>query len=279
MQADYPAAHSMDTCFFAVDRDGHVACFDTGEAGAVPTGSVAGDDAYELRRRLASLPRVEVVHELRGHTLPDGSMGWASSHIWSRGSSYPVLMFLASLDPVREEIAAGRAVEVPASEGVAVLFPRLSEELSQRLHESDVCRGCVLHLHSEDREEYSPDVAARGLFCYSHITENWISGPYGLVRRPAQPIHIDQLPPQLRYSVKALQFDSLSFAETVHIQPIEHGACESWEWAYMDATGKNIRPVPGREQEYADNFSELSDIAPNLNIEPPPGQRPDKGAK
>ena len=27
---DFPAAHSMDTTWFAVDRDGHVACFDSG---------------------------------------------------------------------------------------------------------------------------------------------------------------------------------------------------------------------------------------------------------
>jgi hypothetical protein len=34
--SDFPAAHSMDTTWFAVDRDGHVAVFDSGEAGAVP---------------------------------------------------------------------------------------------------------------------------------------------------------------------------------------------------------------------------------------------------
>ncbi|MFO0671261.1 MAG: hypothetical protein U0235_16800 [Polyangiaceae bacterium] len=34
--ADYGAAHSMDTSWFAVDADGRVARFDTGEDGAVP---------------------------------------------------------------------------------------------------------------------------------------------------------------------------------------------------------------------------------------------------
>jgi hypothetical protein len=36
MEADYPAAHSMDTTWFAVDRDGRVGMFDSGENGAVP---------------------------------------------------------------------------------------------------------------------------------------------------------------------------------------------------------------------------------------------------
>ena len=39
MDADFPAAHSMDTQWFAVDKDGQVAYFDTGENGAVPNGA------------------------------------------------------------------------------------------------------------------------------------------------------------------------------------------------------------------------------------------------
>lgn len=36
MEQDFPAAHSMDTTWFAVDRKGHVAVFDSGEQGWVP---------------------------------------------------------------------------------------------------------------------------------------------------------------------------------------------------------------------------------------------------
>lgn len=36
MNEDFPAAHSMDTTWFAVDRDGNVGRFETGEDGAVP---------------------------------------------------------------------------------------------------------------------------------------------------------------------------------------------------------------------------------------------------
>jgi hypothetical protein len=42
MEADYPAAHSMDTTWFAVDRDGHVGMFFSGESGAVPEGVSGG---------------------------------------------------------------------------------------------------------------------------------------------------------------------------------------------------------------------------------------------
>jgi hypothetical protein len=39
MEFDYPAAHSMDTVWYAVDDAGHVAAFLTGENGSVPDGA------------------------------------------------------------------------------------------------------------------------------------------------------------------------------------------------------------------------------------------------
>ncbi|MEM6954911.1 MAG: hypothetical protein AAF645_04455 [Myxococcota bacterium] len=43
---DFPAAHSMDSGWFAFDRDGRLAHFDTDEPGAIPTGAAA--DAFLL---------------------------------------------------------------------------------------------------------------------------------------------------------------------------------------------------------------------------------------
>jgi hypothetical protein len=276
MENDYPSAHSMDTCFFAIDRDGHVAIFDTGEAGAVPVNALSSESADSLRQQLAALPRTDVVHDRQGRATP-GLPNEFNEHRGGMGLPYPTLMFLDSLDAVEDDIAAGRAVEVPASEGVAVLFQQMSEELAKLLHDNGFCRGCFWYFHNEEAEGYSADLTSRGLFSYSHLTDNWISGPYGRVSRPAQPLHIDQLPPRIREAVKAMRFDSLSFAETPHIQPVEHAECESWESAYLDVTGKHIRPIPGKEEEYAEHYEELTDIGDNVNVEPPPGRQPDAG--
>jgi hypothetical protein len=58
MDADFPAAHSMDTQWFAVDRDGHVALFITGEAGSVADGAGEGD-VDEVLRALGSKQTAE----------------------------------------------------------------------------------------------------------------------------------------------------------------------------------------------------------------------------
>jgi hypothetical protein len=59
---DVPAAHSMDSSWFAVDQDGAVAVFDTGEGGALPSadrfpkgGEAGGDDGIDPFRTLVLL--------------------------------------------------------------------------------------------------------------------------------------------------------------------------------------------------------------------------------
>ena len=88
MQPDYPAAHSMDTMFFAVDRDGNVAIFSTGEAGAAPSEGLAGDQAFDVSRQLENiLPRGDVIHDLDGRRMPGADQApWRlprNLHSWS----------------------------------------------------------------------------------------------------------------------------------------------------------------------------------------------------
>lgn len=44
---EYPASHSVDTDWFAIDRDGHLACISSGEGGWLPADIDAGNDAHE----------------------------------------------------------------------------------------------------------------------------------------------------------------------------------------------------------------------------------------
>ena len=117
MSDDFPAAHSMDTEWFAVDADGQVALFISGENGSVPDDVLPGD-----------------------------------------------------IDEVLEAL------------------------------------GSHLSLEDQDFVEILPELARLGLYVYADDTD-WFSGPYVRARRPKKPLHVDQLPPQLREQVKAVQFD------------------------------------------------------------------------
>jgi|SRR5579884_503297 len=270
MDSDFPAAHSMDTTWFAVDKDGHVACFHSHEAGAVPETASMGDQAYDITMGLGTTLRPgEAIHELGGRLVP-GPLRKEGQHMFS--GSLPLLMFLRSLDPIREDIAAGRATPMASSEGTAVQFDNVPDDLFRRLHDEGVCLACFY----EATQAYaqagltSVDVATLGVFRYEHLTENWISGPYGLVRRPSQPITIDQLPQHFRELVAQMRFERLCFSETLHIQPVEHTPCASWETAWIDSAGQRIQPIPGREGEYAEHYGEMADDMPaGLDAEPP----------
>ncbi len=163
MGEDFPAAHSMDTEWFAVDRDGQVALFFTGENGSLPRGAEAADLGQTLRALGGSAETIEALD----YTFED-----------------------------------------------AVLeFDRL------------------------------------GIYVYEDASD-WFSGPYRRTHRPAKPLHVDQLPPELRRQAKAVRLDALRFEEKDRLQPCDYVLSTAYGVAYLAEDGKTVRPVPGHEREY-----------------------------
>ena len=120
-----------------------------------------------------------------------------------------------------------------------------------------------------------------GLFDYRHLCENWISGPYGREVIPARPVHLDQLPPSLREAVGHMRFPTLCFAETPHLQPVEHARCVSWQSAFLTADGRAIRKNVDAigsgtaEDNYAEfyrNFIQDRELLNELTVDPPEEQ-------
>jgi hypothetical protein len=252
MDDDFPAAPSTNTAWFAVDRDGRVGCFESGQSGAVPIAALRDEPLYGLLDRYAdALPRSAVLQDRQGRVRPWGDDRRAH-HPRGVVTSCPVLMFLKSLELVAGEIAAGRAWEVPSVSGFAVCLRELPAELAARVHAADVCLGCFpLHLPypSPDREAESGTgldsrTAAFGFYDYRHTCDYIICGPYGRVAVPAEPAHVDQLPPEVRTAAKALRFD-LNFAETPFVQPVRDHECASRMARWLDLDGGE-RPMPGR---------------------------------
>jgi len=76
---DHPAAHSMDSTWFAVDDDGQVAVFDTGEGGALPSipgfpacGEAAMDNVLEVGELATAVLEVRAAAEpVLADLLPD----------------------------------------------------------------------------------------------------------------------------------------------------------------------------------------------------------------
>ena len=252
MDADFPAAHSMDTVWFAIDRDGHVGYFDTGEGGAVPVGA-ALEDPWELFQHLtALLPHCQVSYDLQGHLGPGPRQAETRHRQAARGNDRDVLMFLHSLDPVGREIADGTGTPLAATTGAAVVFTLLSDAVNRRLHTDGHCLGCFPH----GQLEYNVRPAPVGLYFYCHPvfytgdrSQDAVAGPYRRRIVPQQPVHVDQLAPSLREAVAHTRFRQLCFAETVYIQPCEMGPVECLNSAYLTVDGRAIRPIKDNHRD------------------------------
>lgn len=263
---DYPAAHSADTAWFAIDRDGKVAVFSTGEAGAFPT-SAYSEDGFAGMEDLPALggPR---------RMPPTAVRAGESLHRVRPGSrvAFGGLFFLRSAEPLAAELASGRATLVPTEPGVVAARVKAPDEaLLARLHgEGGPCLGCDM-VYGELSEDAT--AAARGLYVFEHTCENWIAGPYVLTAKPTVPLDAAALPAELRD--KAVTFDG-RFDEAPRIQPMNHWPSEAWGAAWLDQDGRTVRPVPGREDDYASEYDDYAAMAesgdnPGLIVEPPAG--------
>src|SRR3569833_2795058 len=132
---DYPAAHSMDTEWFAVDRDGYVAVFETGEAGAMPADAAGGegsedefDPAVFAGRRSGWIYDADghLESEAEEHCVPYGD----NPSLWGE-----VLMVVESFEPLRAVMARGGGKEVPAIGAAAVLWRSISVDTFRRFHD------------------------------------------------------------------------------------------------------------------------------------------------
>jgi hypothetical protein len=193
MDNDYPAAHSMDTTWFAVDQAGHIGRFDSGEDGHVP------QEAFDT-----------------------GQVGF---------------------DP-----ETGDATDVTV-ELWQLRHPGQPESAWWKLHGKKLANEL-------------------GVFCYEYGEELIHIAPYHLSGAPRSPLHVDQLPPELRQLCKRIRFENVNFADAEMVQPAEQFRCTCWyeeaRVAYLCSDGKTVRPIPGLEHRFADFCKQFRQEIPKM---------------
>jgi hypothetical protein len=233
---DFPAAHSMDTTWFAVDRDGHVAAFESGEAGAVPTEAYL-DDLDDALDQLEASPEIEAIVEVRRGQHVDYCLG-------------TLVMLLG--DGVRPPEGA---VPVTTSHGRG-WRATLHDDRCKAMHARGECAGCANASFVDDE---LPDVGRRGLFVYDHDANNGnaIAGSYSRTSSPLRPATATSLPPAV--TARAVRFDG-SFADTASIQPVEHWPSDAWGASFLASDGRTVAAIPGKEEEYAEEAARMGDV-------------------
>jgi hypothetical protein len=98
-----------------------------------------------------------------------------------------------------------------------------------------------------------------GIFMYSYanLDDSIVQiAPYRRTINPENPLHLDQLPPALRQQARQFRFDKFDFVQSQLVQPLEEFPCVFWyeegSVAYLCSDGKTVRPIPGKEDQFAE---------------------------
>jgi hypothetical protein len=104
------------------------------------------------------------------------------------------------------------------------------------------------------------------IFAYGHDFDPIET--YGVIAAPKRPLHVDQLPPSIRYRWKSIRFQGTDFSRIKELQPLEQFPCSYWyeelRVAYLASDGKTVRPIRGQEEKFAEFCEEFRRQSPEL---------------
>jgi len=240
-----PAAHSMDTDWFAVDALGHVGVFESGEGGAVPGAHFeqwhsqsSQDELLELLLREPA--RSGVRFDDLGLFEPDPREGdpWDRYEVFTspeqlrdtNGSAiFELADARAAADP-RLVIGASdydRTHRLPC-ERVVLTSNFVTERLAHLWWELGVLRvrtPC-----------YDVEPNRLGLFRFS--CTDYSAGPYVRGELPRVALRVESLSSSLRHRLSAVSFGAIDFRRDAFVQPFEHLPSHAWSQEWLGTDGE-----------------------------------------
>ena len=251
----------MDATWFAVDRDGHVGVFDSGEPGAVPKEvdeSIGqGDDAVETA--LESLPASGQPTFALSAVFHPGRRSGAMPRPRKPPNGWPgkgegSLLLFRDESVLTPEVRALPGLHVTKAGALVLVALMPDVELPKhdprwRVWEEfkRMASSAPAYVTSTTLYESTLSYSRRGLFTYAaHDARFNIAEPYGQVLAPQRPLKLDEAPPQLRDVLAQRARLDVSFASAWYVQPAELIPCVAWGGAvYLASDGFTVRPLSG----------------------------------
>ncbi|MEM7154204.1 MAG: hypothetical protein AAF799_15265 [Myxococcota bacterium] len=204
---DYPAAHSMDTQWYAVDREGHVGFFESGEEGGVPVDAACEHES-------SSDPDFAILHAMRLARMLEAGRALEIEDRFRYSDPTQVVVVLDPPDGVdpTELLAyapelAGDFMQVIRAEPPVVLLSRieLDGQYIEDVRDLPAVRGAwsiaridgFLHDHA----------GADGIFHFEAANPWGSLEPYRYERRhaPQRGINVAELPAAVQEKLAALR--------------------------------------------------------------------------
>jgi hypothetical protein len=234
MNDDFPAAHSMDSQWFAIDKNGRVAVFDTGEPGPIPKNANSGQGLlYDVVDLLAA-GTGGITYDMSDVLLPDGKVLNAENALNSdvtgavetdvnalKAPVFNCIVWFATEEALRA-MALKEVKRLPVPNAVVVTITMLEksqwDELLRQLQSGGVKRTWI---------DADVSLARFGFFEYDYDDYN-AQDPYKQCSRPAKPIRYDQLPQEARNLIGKFVLNDKDFSTDKDVNPDDYGECHRW---------------------------------------------------
>jgi hypothetical protein len=253
---DFPAAHSMDTTWFAIDADGCVGIFNSSEGGAVPRNlprlseieAIPIECSSELFDVLLknqqglflynSSVRIEPVLEQRSieletewkllsvDALVEGirfhEQYALQKHNYERDWNMINNMVLQlSNEQVIENLKSQAEIIIRfADEKILIYVDKCNLEWLKKAIESEIVLAGAGDMYLEDNLSW--------LGWYEYDCGEQYAAPYQRSYPIKDPLLFSDLPPEIVNHIRVTRLQNIRFSETDKIQPIEHIPCYTW---------------------------------------------------
>ena len=236
---DFPAGHSMDTDWFAVDKDGNIAVFDSGSEGPVPIEIESQTHRFELFENYTksitpALKQLYLNEEaiealikkcdfftleqiiMEEYTL-DGCL-----ILLNEGKKWEDLNFETALLK-NGDFALCLSPTVPLY--IISDIYDMKKEFVAAIKNRVIAKGCKFN---SDLDYYERDnsIGMRDLGIFVYDNDNWYKKPYYSIHTPEIPLKANQFIPDL--ATKIPFFKDITFKNQYYIQPMEFISCERY---------------------------------------------------
>jgi hypothetical protein len=237
---DFPAAHSMDTTWFAIDADGYVGIFDTSEGGAMPkdlTPFQPGSIQFESEL-------LEILAADNGRLIDRSAID--IDFILEKVSQVNSKQEIRRLEKLSKEqnflFSFYRLFLVSSNPGTIVELQQQSRLVIELYHDDDrsifytdscgldwlknaIETGVVIGFTEDISLEFNLNL----LGWYVYDCDASCPIPYYRKRVPKKPIHLQDLSAKIIDCIRVTELPAIRFIETEAIQPIEHMPCNTWQ--------------------------------------------------
>ena len=249
-EIDYPAGHSMDTDWFAVDKNGDIGFFDTGQEGAYPFqvdkeiswAELFWKHTIPITKGLKQLFLDEsTLKQLLARCTTDALEKMTSDDYWGDG----YILWLND-GKTWEDLYLEEYFAESKEDFALLLSPNVSvflidnayyvqDKIVNAIKNGVVYKACAFTMYPEEGDAERVTVSELGAFVYEN--ENFDRDPYERLCGSGIPLNISLFSGDRSRGIP--KFAEIAFSEQKFIQPMAHFSCRSYVY---------VRPIEDTPQ-------------------------------